>query len=188
MNRCHQCHGPLGLADLEMVRHWFSLTTGSAPSSGKRQVTVCPVCDAYALGAELGNPLPFYSDAIAAFVTVNDSDWWNCDPQHCDIREWPDFGCLTFSESALHSAIEFARNAEPELVAQDTPLPFDPMLLGVTGIPEDEDPECVWRSELNTLHSRLRGAYSLSEIDAAIRKLIRIIAQDTDRTRHPQPK
>ena len=175
MNRCHQCHGPLGLADLEMVRHWFSLTTGSAPSSGKRQVTVCPVCDAYALGAELGNPLPFYSDAIAAFVTVNDWDWWNCDPQNCDIREWPDFGCLTFSESAVHSAVNFVRKTGASLISMASTHPLDAKLVGPTGIPEDTNIATEWAQQLRSLHARMRGEYSSHELDAAIRRLIAVI-------------
>ena len=138
-------------------------------------MTVCPSCDAYALGADLESPLPFYSEAIAAFVTVNDWDWWNRDPQNCDIREWPDFGCLTFSESALRSAIEFAREAAPELLSQDTPLAFDPSLLGPTGIPEDSNAAAEWAHQLRNLHST-RDEYSSHELDAAIRRLIALIA------------
>lgn len=176
MSRCQQCGGQLGLADPQMVRRWISLTTGNSQLIGERLTTACPACDAYTLGAELENPLPFYSDAIAAFVTVNDWDWWNRDAADCDIRGWPDFGCLTFSEGAIRSAVKFVREAETSLIASETPLPLQPSLIGPTGMPEDENPTAEWENQLNILHSRMRGEYSSRELDVAIRRLIAVLA------------
>lgn len=175
MNACARCGGTVGNVAPDMARHWIGLTTGNANRLGSRPVVVCPACDSYAIGAELVSGLPFYSDAIAAFATVHDWDWSNRDPADCDIREWPDFGCLTCSEHALRATIEYLREVEPSSINSEAPLPFDPHLVGPTGIPENQRSEAEWATQLETLRTRMRGEYSTRELDIAIRRLIQML-------------
>jgi hypothetical protein len=160
----------------QMARHWIGLTTGNPMRLGALPETVCPACDSYAIGAEMTIGLPFYSDAIAAFATVHDWDWSNRDPAECDIRDWPDFGCLTFSEHALRGAVDYLREADAGSLASATPLPFDPNLVGPTGIPEDEHAEAEWTNQLGILQARMQGDYSARELELAVRTLISAIA------------
>ena len=175
MNVCARCDGTLGNVAPDMARHWIGLMTGNPKRLGARPVTVCPACDSYAIGAEMTIALPFYTDSIAAFATVHDWDWWNRDPADCDIRDWPDFGCLTFSEHALRGTIEYLREIEPGALVADAQLPFDPKLVGPAGIPEDDQSEAEWANQLDILHSRMGGQYSLRELDVAIRRLIKVL-------------
>jgi hypothetical protein len=175
MSRCQKCGGQLVLADPDMVRHWLSLTTGRNLAVTPLRSAMCPACDAYVLGAELEHPLPYYSAAIAAFVTVNDWDCFNRDTADCDIREWPEFGCLSFSESALHSAVKFVREARVSPNLSTPPPPLHAQLVGPTGIPDDTRTATEWEHQLGNLHSRMRGEYSSDELDTAIRRLIGII-------------
>lgn len=175
MNVCARCDGTLGNVAPDMARHWIGLMTGNPKRLGARPVTVCPACDSYAIGAEMTIALPFYTDSIAAFATVHDWDWWNRDPADCDIRDWPDFGCLTFSEHALRGTIEYLREIEPDALVADAQLPFDPHLVGPTGIPDDGQSEAEWAKQLEILWSRMRGEYSTRELDLAIRLLIKVL-------------
>ena len=175
MKTCDRCGDMLANVVPQMARHWIGLMTGNPKRLGARPVAVCPACDSYAIGAEMTIGLPFYSDAIAAFATVQDWDWSNRDPAECDIRDWPDFGCLTFSEHALRGAIWYLREAEPGSVASDAPLPFDRKLVGPTGIPEDERVEAEWAKQLGILRVRMRGEYSERELDVAVRELIQTL-------------
>ena len=112
MSDCTRCGGALARVVPDMARHWSATTTGNAQRLGSHPVAICPICDSYVIGADMTIGLPFYSDAIAAFATVHDWDWSNKDPGECDIREWPDFGCLTLSEHALRGAVHYLREAE----------------------------------------------------------------------------
>ena len=172
MKDCNRCGAMLANVAPQMARHWIRLTTGNSSRLGARPVTICPACDCYAIGAEMTIGLPFYSDAIAAFATVQDWDWSNRDPADCDIRDWPDFGCLTFSENALRGTVHYLREADPDSLAADTPLPFEPKLVGSTGIPEDSNAEAEWANQLDILHARMGGQYSPRELDVAVRTLI----------------
>ena len=176
MKDCNRCGATLANVAPQMARHWIGLTTGNSSRLGSRPVTICPACDCYAIGAEMTIGLPFYSDAIAAFATVQDWNWSNRDPADCDIRDWPDFGCLTFSEHALRGTVHYLREAEPDSLASDTPLPFDPELVGPTGIPEDGNAAAEWANQLGILQARMRGEYSERELDIAVRTLISVIA------------
>ena len=182
MNVCARCGDTLANVVPKMARHWIGLMTGNPKRLGARPVEVCPACDSYAIGAEMTIGLPFYSDAIAAFATVQDWDWSNRDPADCDIRDWPDFGCLTFSEHALRGTVHYLREAEPDSLASDTPLPFDPELVGPTGIPEDGNAAAEWANQLGILQARMRGEYSERELDIAVRTLISVIASGKAKT------
>jgi hypothetical protein len=170
----------MAVTDTHMLRHWIAKTgTNAGPWKdrlGDAAACVCPKCDAYALGAEFTQGLPFHSQLAAAFLTVNDWDWWNQDPRECDIREWPDFGCLTFSESALRSTVEFLRGADRETLDDKAPFPFEPELIPPTGIPEDDNAENEWHNQLSILHARMRGEFPTRELDAAVRTLVRVLA------------
>lgn len=139
-------------------------------------MSVCPVCDSDAIGVERTIALPFYSDSIAAFATVNDWDWWNRDPAECDTRGWPDFGCLTVSEHALRGTIEYLRETDPDSLVSGAQLPLDPSLVGPTGIPQDDRTEVEWGNQLTILHARMGREYSPRELDVAIRTLISVFA------------
>ena len=182
MNVCARCGDTLANVVPKMARHWIGLMTGNPKRLGARPVEVCPACDSYAIGAEMTIGLPFYSDAIAAFATFHDWDWSNRDPADCDIRDWPDFGCLTFSEHALRGTVHYLREADPDSLAADTPLPFEPKLVGSTGIPEDSNAEAEWANQLDILQARMRGEYSERELDLAVRTLIRVIASGKAKT------
>lgn len=179
MDTCQRCGISMGLADASMLSHWIA-TTGACDDSWADRVDghavpVCPSCDSYALGVEMSMGLPFHSQEIAAFLTVNDWDFWNLDPQDCDIQQWPDFGCLTFSEASLRSAIAYRRETQPAAPSDAAPLPpVTPDLLGPTGIPGDENAHAEWGNQLNILHARMGGEFSLRELDNAVRDLIRI--------------
>lgn len=180
MDICQECDLGLGVADTGMLKRWIE-TTASNPGMwtgrlGGRTTLVCPRCDCYALGVEMALGLPFYSSTVAAFLTVNDWDWWNADPSDCDIRQWPDFGCLTFSEESLRSMVNELRATAPDLLAASSEMPFAADLIASTGIPEDEDPEAEWENQLNILQPRMQGEFSKREIDVAVRHLVQIIA------------
>jgi hypothetical protein len=170
----------MGVADASMLNHWISMTAANCEHWTDRlndiTVFVCPACDSYALGVETSTGLPFYSKEIAAFVTVNDWDWWNRNPLDCDIRQWPDFACLTFSEESLRSAVAYSRDTASDILDPATSLHFIPSLLGPTGIPVGENPESEWERQLNILYSRMHGEFSKRELDVAIRELIQILA------------
>jgi hypothetical protein len=169
----------MGVADTSMLKCWITMTSAGCEKwvdrLGDRATLVCPACDSYALGVETNTGLPFYSEAIAAFLTVSDWDWWNRDPRECDIRQWPDFGCLTFSKESLRSTVGYLRENVSDILDPASFLPFVPNLLGPTGIPEDEDSESEWENQLNILHSRMRGEFSKRELDVAVRDLIQIL-------------
>ena len=175
MTDCNRCGARLANVAPKMGRHWAGLTTGNAKCLGANPAAVCPACDSYAIGAEMTIGLPFYSDAIAAFATVQDWDWSNRDPADCDIRGWPDFGCLTFSEHALQGTVDYLREAERDSLASAAPLPFEPKLVGPTGIPEDKQAESEWAKQLGILRVRMRGEYSERELDVAVRELIQTL-------------
>ena len=177
MNECNRCGAELVRVVPHMARHWVGLTTGNPERLGSRPVAVCPMCDSYAIGADLTIALPFYSDTIAAFATVQDWDWWNRDPAECDTRDWPDFGCLTFSEHVLRGTVEYLRETAPDSLVSKAQLPFDPNLVGPTGIPEDDHAEAEWANQLGILHARMGGEYLPRELDVAIRTLIGVFAQ-----------
>lgn len=180
MDRCEECGMALGLADEPMLAFWQKETAAncraSITQSEQPGVRVCPACDSYPLGVELELGLPFYSPDIAAFVTVNDWDWWNHDPADCDIRPWPDFGCLTFSRESLVSTITYLRETSSPLLDPKEALPFPSELLGPTGIPEDGNPTDEWKRQLRTLHSRMEGQFTERELDVAVRRLVSILA------------
>lgn len=181
MGTCGECGVELGVADPAMLKAWIARTAAnfgqSKHETSGKAVFVCPACDSYALGVESTTGLPFYSKSIAAFVTVNDWDWWNRAPRDCDIRQWPDFGCLTFSEESLRSTATYLRESPPTALDPGLELPFARDLLGPTGIPEDPDPEGEWKHQLNILHARMAGEFSTRELDACLRILIRILSR-----------
>jgi len=185
MNLCKKCRAEMAMTDAPMLRYWIAKTGANRTHwkgrLGGDPAFVCPKCDAYALGGEFENGLAFYSDSVAAYLTVNDWDWWNRDPRECDIREWPDFGCLSFSEAALCSTVEYLREADANALNDATVLPFEPELVGVTGIPEDQDARNEWDNQLRILHERMRGEFSARELDAAVRKLVRILVDGSEK-------
>ncbi|MHB8743855.1 MAG: hypothetical protein ACYC9L_12095 [Sulfuricaulis sp.] len=169
----------MAVTDTRMLRHWIAKSGVNAGPWKDRfndaTSWVCPKCDAYALGGEFTHGLAFYSGMPAAFLTVNDWDWWNQDPRECDIREWPDFGCLTFSESALRSTVEFLCGADRKTLDDTGLFPFEPELIPPTGIPEDDNAEIQWHNQLSVLHARMRGELSTRELDAAVRTFVRML-------------
>lgn len=178
MTFCQECSRGMAIADTEMLRGWISTTCATPERWSDRldgpTTLVCPACDSYSLGVEHMLGVPFYSEEVAAFLTVHDRDWWN--PSEVDIRSWPDFGCMTFSEAAIHSAVEYLREFSADTLSQDVPLAFEPALIGPTGIPEDGQPELEWGSQLDILQSRMSGKYSHRELDSAVRVLLRVMA------------
>lgn len=177
MSFCQECSRAMVVVDTEMLRSWITATGVVAERWDGRlegaTTRACPACDSYALGVELVLGAPFYSGEVAAFLTVHDRDWWN--PAEVDIRSWPDFGCVTFSEAAMDSAVAYLREFTPELLTQDDSLAFEPGLAGSAGIP-DEQPEQEWINQLGILHSRLEGKYSQRELDLAVRALLRALS------------
>jgi hypothetical protein len=181
MRTCLNCGQRMGVADTSMLQHWIAKAAASLRNwtdrLGDRIAFVCPACDSYALGVETDTGLPFYSEATAAFLTVNDWDWWNRDSRECDIRQWPDFGCLTFSEASIRNAVVYLRNMTPDIFDAPCLQLLAPSLLGPAGIPEDGNPELEWENQLNILHSRMRHEFSTRELDVAIRYFIQILAE-----------
>lgn len=136
---------------------------------------VCPRCDAYALGIEAETAAPFYSEQIAAFLTVHDHDWWNDDPTHCDIRDWPDFGCMTISEAALQGALAHVRTNGKARDAVASNLAPD-ALAAVAGIPKGRRRAETWRVQLERLKHRAGEAVSEDELEAAVALLLAVVA------------
>lgn len=177
MSFCGECGLGMASADTGMLRHWIS-TTGAVAGRWKGRLeaeatAVCPACDSYALGIEHMLGLPFHSQEVAAFLTVHDCDWWN--RSEIDIRAWPDFGCMTFSEAAIDSAIAYVREPTRGPLQLEPPA-FEPALLGPSGIPEDQHAELEWHTQLDVLHARMGGKYSRRELDLAVRALLRVVA------------
>src|SRR4029079_7478445 len=133
MNLCPKCGMLLAVADVRMLTRSISQTGTDAGAwkgrLGNDSAFVCPKCDAYTLGAEFILGVPFHTLAVGAWLTVNDWDWWNRDPGECDIRKWPAFGCLSFSEDALRTTVEFLREVDPNALSNTPPYPFDPELV-----------------------------------------------------------
>ena len=180
MRMCGTCGMKMAVADTSMLKHWIEMAGANHESwrarVGDRTAFVCPACDSYALGAEISTGMPFYSEAVGAFLTVTDWDWWNRDPQECDIRPWPDFGCLTFSEDALRSTVVYLHDKATERLDSAPLLASVTGLLGPTGIPEGGNPEAEWERQLKSLHARMGGELSKRELDVAVRYLIEMIA------------
>ncbi len=173
--QCEKCELGLGIADTGMVKHWIKRTAANPSGwSGRLKETVtpvCPRCDAYALGTETNRPAPFYSDQVAAFLTSQDMDWWNDDPLQYDIRDWPDFGCLTFSETALRSAVDYfmtAKGGQRE-GSRLPPAPED--FVATSGIPL-ESRTAEWSNQLQILHERMGREFTEFQLDSAVRSLI----------------
>src|SRR5690606_34838676 len=123
MGRCQECGMGMGVADSRMLAFWQTLTAASSRELIRRTdhpgVDVCPVCDSYVLGVEHHLGLPFYLDDIAAYATVNDWDWWNSSTQDCDTRQWPDFGCLSFSSDSIASTVAYLRESDSSLLDEN---------------------------------------------------------------------
>lgn len=179
MNRCPKCETAMAVTDTNMLRYWIARTRCPATHwkdrLGNPSTPICPKCDAYTLGGEFVNGLAFYSQSVAAYLTVNDWDWWNRDSQECDIRRWPDFGCLTFSEAALRSTVEYLRDVDPKALNDTAPLRFEPQLIGATGIPENDNSEAEWANQLRILRERMGGEFSERELNVAVKALVRLL-------------
>lgn len=180
---CKQCGLDLAVADTPMLRHWIARSTGAIgdrwePRLRQHTTLVCPKCDAYALGTEHSTGMAIYAPTPAAFLTVNDWDWWNRDPTECDIRPWPDFACLTFSKTALRSTVDFLREIPPDDSFAMHLLVFEKPLLGPVGIPEGEDASREWAKQLRILRKRMEHEFSALELNAAVRLLVGTLAED----------
>lgn len=177
--RCDRCGLQQVIADVAMVRWMLGrLSLRSPPWDARLRsaiAMVCPACDAYALGVETSDPVPFYSEDVAAFLTTQDFDWWNQDPAQCDIRRWPDFGCLTFSEIALRSTVANLRQVRLD---QASMLGLDPppsSFVAAAGIPMDMMERGEWSNQLRVLHSRMGAEFPERELDHAVRRLIALL-------------
>lgn len=186
---CDKCGRQLGWADAAMTQRMVERLVISPSKWSARLraavVMVCPTCDAYALGIETTDPVPFYSHDVAAFLTMHDWDWWNDDPAGCDIREWPDFGCLTFSEAALRSSVRHFQNAVSDQVGIPASATPKADLMAIVGIPLDSAAHDEWGSQLRTLHCRMGNQFSLEDLERAIRGLIAVLSPP-DRSRFPK--
>lgn len=177
MKTCKQCGLNSANTDTKMLRYWITRSTGSVGEHWEprlRQITtpVCPKCDSYALGGEHWTSMALYSPVIGAFLTLHDWDWWSCDPSECDIRQWSDFGCLTFTEAALRSTVEYLRESQPDALIAKRILMFETPLKDLVGIPDGEDyAGREWAKLLHGLRVRLNNEYTLPELNAAIRLL-----------------
>lgn len=178
MRKCPHCDNVQALASTAMVRYWVKNTSTflfrwKGRLRGKR-TQVCPICDCYDLGLEHQNGVPFYHATIAAWLTLHDWDWWNRNPEECEIRTWPEFGCMTFSAAALRSTVLYLREEAQDLLATAAPLTFEPKFLSPLGIPKKDLAwaEREWSKQLRILHARMRSEYSERELDVAIRMLV----------------
>lgn len=178
---CPECGMRLAVANAAVVRRWVALLSAN-PSLWRGRLThttclVCPACDAYALGINAEVGAPFYSDVVPAFLTVHDWDWWNADPAECDSRTWPDFGCVTFSESAVRAAVDHVQSHGR---GARTPSAEDrTRLAAAAGFPARERTESTWRSALKKLQTRTGSQYVDADLEAAVALLLDVLA------RHP---
>ena len=182
--RCAECDVPLAVADTALVRRWVKFVSANSKPWKVRLANdtclVCPRCDAYALGIEADVGAPFYSDVVCTFLTVHDWDWWNKDPDECESKSWPGFGCITCSESAFHAAVAYVQSepkAHPGLSVEGRLR-----LADAAGFPLGEPREMAWRSELARLHARLNGRYTEADLERAVCVLLSVLE------RHPWPK
>ncbi|GGZ72106.1 hypothetical protein GCM10008101_27930 [Lysobacter xinjiangensis] len=178
---CPACELPLAVADTAAVKRGIELVSANTSQWRGRlngsTCLVCPKCDAYALGIETRIGVPFYSDVLSAFLTVHDWDWWNADTVECDSRTWPDFGCVTISESGVRAAVDYVRSAArparaPAAVAR-------PRLAEIAGLPPGREVEPIWRDELRKLELRMGSRYAYADLEAAVVLLLDVLA------RHP---
>lgn len=176
---CDDCGRTGAIADGELVLQAAARSGVDASRSKARFragiVVVCPRCDAYALGIESTQLVPFYSNALCAFATVDDLDWWNVEPAGIDIREWPDFGCVTFSARAIDSAVDLARSRAGGRARQ---VPFDvkSRLAAAAGFPADDSIESCWSEQLFVLQRQLDGRHLADELEAATVTLLNVLA------------
>src|SRR5690606_24100202 len=79
MANCQRCGGPLASASTRSVAHWIDRSKVPMEPWGERLrgriISVCPACDAYALGSDHQSGCPFFSKTATAFATVHDHDW-----------------------------------------------------------------------------------------------------------------
>lgn len=177
--RCDRCGLLQGIADAAMVRRMLERLSICSPTWDARLrsaiATVCPACDAYALGVETSEPVPFYSADVAAFLTTQDFDWWNEDPAECDIRQRPDFGCLTFSEVALRSTVADLQQVGLGQASILGPGPPPPDFVATAGIPMEMVQLGEWSNQLRVLQGRMGAEFSACGLDHAVRRLIAVL-------------
>ena len=178
--QCTECGGGLVLADRRMAEAEAVRLKAKMPSRLELDVphvaVGCPRGDSYVLGigSELG--VPIYSDEAAAFLTVHGWDWWNADPVACDIRSWPDFGCLTFSPNALRAAVRQIA-AEKTPTASGTESPDFACMAAVAGLPTDASTEDEWHNQARLLSEQTALEFSSSTLDRVAARLCRVLVQ-----------
>ena len=178
--QCSECGGGLVLADRRMAEAEAQRFKAKMPSRVELDIphvaVACPRCDSYALGIEAEIGVPIYSDEVAAFLTVQDWDWWNADPVTCDIRAWPDFGCLTFSPNALRAAVrQIATEQEPTQSATES-LDFASMA-AVAGLPADAATVDQWHNQARLLSEQTALEFSSNTVDRVVARLCRVLVQ-----------
>lgn len=178
--RCTDCGGGLVLADRRMAEAEAKRTKAKMPSRVELDIPhvaiACPRCDSYALGIEAQLGVPIYSDAVAAFLTVHDWDWWNADPVTCDIRSWPDFGCLSFSPNALRAAVGLmATEKAPTDSGTESP-DFDD-LAAVAGLPADTATDDEWHNQARLLSEQMALEFSASILGRVAARLCGVLVR-----------
>lgn len=178
---CPTCGLLLVVADTAAMKRGIELVSANTSQwRGRLNAStclVCPRCDAYALGIETGIGVPFYSDVVSAFLTVHDWDWWNAELVECDRRTWPDFGCVTISESGVRAAVDYICGAARSACAPTAASRL--RLAEVAGLPPGEEMEPTWCDELRKLQARTDGRYARADLEAAVVFLLDVLA------RHP---
>ena len=178
--QCRECGGGLVLADRRMAEAEAKRLKAKMPSRVELDVphvtVACPRCDSYVLGIEADLGVPIYSDEVAAFLTVQDWDWWNADPVTCDIRSWPDFGCLTFSPNALRAAVrQIATEKAP--TESGTESPNFAYMAAVAGLPADAATEDQWHNQARLLSEQTALEFSPSILDRVAARLCGVLVQ-----------
>jgi hypothetical protein len=177
MANCQNCGGLLASASTRSVANWIDRSKIPMERWGERLrgriISVCPVCDAYALGSDHQSGCPFFLKIATAFATVHDHDWWNS--REVDIRTWPMFGGVGLSPLSVSQAIEDAHRELSSVKGSRPDTEFDRGLAEVAGIHADKAPEVEWTNQLHELHARMGGRHSLDELTLAVKNLLEIL-------------
>lgn len=177
---CRDCGGSLLLADRAMAEAEAKRLKAKMPSCVELEIPfvtiACPRCDSYALGIETELGVPIYSNEVAAFLTVHDWDWWNADPIECDIRSWPDFGCLTFSPSALRAAVQHIASEKLAMKPAAESSEFADMA-AVAGLMADAATAEQWHNQARLLSEQMAFEFSPNVLECVAARLCGVLVR-----------
>jgi len=139
-----------------------------------KHVAICPRCDAYALMIDCTWAVPFFSRQDQAVVTVHDYG-------AAEAAGLLEFGNLAFTRTALNGALEMHREQTPPGSHRSDAIGrLNRKLLGPAGIPNDDSARKEWGYQIIMLAAKFKGRHSLSEVDAAIRTVIKQVPSIED--------